>query len=608
MEITQRILSRTTLLPIVLVFGCHFAAHGASKCAKALSDPGIIGAISLISETLQIKHKNESIFAGNKLNQVLKSDSLFNSFEGSVSDKTFKWLLSEKNIFNSSKLPKDIDAFINLLQGAYIIKPGNIPQSYFDAQVEAQRLRGLTIKLNEANKTEITKLAIKDQKDSLHEWVNYFLSSDTNFYPTWFKQWSLHEMAKLGTFNKAQGYFNGRNESTVAPFPELNREALALTFDVLTRSINKQALPEKISEDLKASLKKKKFPQIYASALIASLPDINVLNTTQGHWIKFNKGSDSTLLSGSLKGHGTGWCTVGDSVAKEQLDSGDFYVYYSIDKNGDYKIPRLAIRMEDSQIGEVRGIAEKQNLDKKIAKTTILEEKLGEFGAEGIRYKKKTADMNKLSAIEEKNNSLKELTEDELRFLYEIDQKIEGFGYKSDPRIEDIKKQRDIKNDYAAIYNILPSEVSGNISDVLSGKCKVFIGHLMLKPEDNLLSINVIHVTGNLYADILVKSKGLESLQRIDGSAGFMSLKTAKGLKNLQWVGHSAEFRSLKTAKGLESLEYIGGSASFQLLTNAKAFKNLKYVGGHAYFHSLKPNAILKKATYRSMSYFKTLP
>ena len=46
---------------------------------------------------------------------------------------------------------------------------------------------------------------------------------------------------------------------------------------------------------------------------------------------------------------------------------GDFYVYYILDKNNEYKIPRIAIRLEGhNEIGEIRGIEENQNLEEEM--------------------------------------------------------------------------------------------------------------------------------------------------------------------------------------------------------------------------------------------------
>ncbi len=60
---------------------------------------------------------------------------------------------------------------------------------------------------------------------------------------------------------------------------------------------------------------------------------------TEGHWVKYEQGSDHVPLVISLQGHGTGWCTAGESTAKLQLKAGDFYVYYSLDGDGQPTIP-----------------------------------------------------------------------------------------------------------------------------------------------------------------------------------------------------------------------------------------------------------------------------
>ena len=94
----------------------------------------------------------------------------------------------------------------------------------------------------------------------------------------------------------------------------------------------------------------------------------------------------------SLEGRGTRWCTAGEETARQQLSNGDFYVYYTKDKNGEYKIPRIAIRMEGSSIGEIRGVASHQNLEPEMEE--VVEEKLKEF-PDRDKYKKKVHDMKK---------------------------------------------------------------------------------------------------------------------------------------------------------------------------------------------------------------------
>lgn len=128
----------------------------------------------------------------------------------------------------------------------------------------------------------------------------------------------------------------------------------------------------------------------------------------------------------SLKGYNTGWCIAGEETAKTQLKNGDFYVYYTLDNNNEYKVPRIAIRMEGNSIGEIRGIAAEQNIEPNMEK--VLEEKIKWF-PDKDKYYKKVNDMQLLTYIYEKNKNNIELSKEDLKFLYEIDNKIEGFGY-----------------------------------------------------------------------------------------------------------------------------------------------------------------------------------
>ena len=53
--------------------------------------------------------------------------------------------------------------------------------------------------------------------------------------------------------------------------------------------------------------------------------------------------------------------------------------------------------------------------------------------------------MKLLTLIDKKVNNNIELTLDELKFLYEIDDQIKGFGYEEDPRIKEIKRKGKLK-------------------------------------------------------------------------------------------------------------------------------------------------------------------
>ena len=138
-------------------------------------------------------------------------------------------------------------------------------------------------------------------------------------------------------------------------------------------------------------------------------------------------------------------------MCRKQIKNGDFYVYYTYDKDGNLVNPRLAIRMNGQyEICEVRGIDKNQDVE--LEMLDILERKLKKFlNNEGEKYKKKVHDMKLLTEIENKTNNKEELTEEELIFLYELDSFIEGFGWYEDPRIEEIINKRDTKEDIRRI-------------------------------------------------------------------------------------------------------------------------------------------------------------
>lgn len=130
------------------------------------------------------------------------------------------------------------------------------------------------------------------------------------------------------------------------------------------------------------------------------------------------------------------------------------------------KQPRIAIHMEGNSIAEVRGISEQQNLESDMEE--ILDKKLEEF-PDRYKYKKKVNDMEKLTSIYKEYRN-RNLTDNELRFLYEVDNRIDGFGYEEDPRIKEILSNRNFKKDLSIMFNCNENEISNDKQDVLDGK------------------------------------------------------------------------------------------------------------------------------------------
>ncbi len=357
----------------------------------------------------------------------------------------------------------------------FIIKPEEVPESYFELQQQVAREQGVEAEhIPEDMRRQMIETVIKDQKHSLDNWIDY-LSSEDAVYPTWFKYFVFRNITKLSQFDKSLGKFKERTDTTVAPYPDVYREPLAQICDMY----------EKVAEDNKL-LKtdpeiqrefSKSFPKLYAELITKSLSaSMEGREELKGEWIKYSQGNsrDADRLYKSLEGKGTGWCTAGRSTSETQINSGDFYVYYTYNANNEPVQPRIAIRMNGrNQIGEVRGILQHQALEPQM--NEILEGKLAEFGSEADKYKKKSGDMRLMTEIEKKTKSKVQLSREELEFLYEINSTIEGFGYQKDPRIEEIRSQRNIKEDTCIMFECKQEQIATNVGEV-DENTKAYIG------------------------------------------------------------------------------------------------------------------------------------
>ena len=490
--------------------------------------------------------------------------------------------VSETRSVNGEKLLK------SFYYDLYVIKPENIPDAYFQNQVRLARERGYgNIELTNEDKRRMTEEVIDDQKKSLDKWIEYFLyDEESKSYEMWEKFWVFQGLQNLGKYDKETGKFSKRDKSTVYPFPPVEREYIFTTLKLMEDFLK----DKKSEEDIKQALSTGNFKLLYEYVIKQSfLKGEHQSNSTDGKWIKYEQGSDYNILRNSLQGYYTGWCTAaGENFAKSQLAGGDFYVYYSLDKNGEAKVPRIAIRMDGKdKIGEIRGIADNQNMEPEMM--PILEEKLKEF-PDRDKYLKKEHDMKLLTLIDKKVNNNIELTLDELKFLYEIDGKITGFGYWEDPRIEEIKRKRNKRRDYSLIFNVKEEEVALFKEEWLNNpeKFKVLLDNIYL---DSLTCTDGLvlpqYVDGNIGLHYLTSAEGLVLPQYVGGTIDLHYLTSAEGLVLPQHVGNSIDLHSLTSAEGLVLPESIGGDIYLNSLTSAEGLVLPKYVGGFIDLSSL---------------------
>ena len=469
--------------------------------------------------------------------------------------------VSETRSVNGEKLLK------SFYYDLYVIKPENIPDAYFQNQVRLARERGYgNIELTEEDKRRMTEEVIDDQKKSLDKWIEYFLyDEESKSYEMWEKYWVFQGLQNLGKYDKETSKFSKRDKTTVYPFPPVEREYIFTTLKLMEDFLK----DKKSEEDIKQALSTGNFKLLYEYVIKQSfLKGEHQSNNNDGKWIKYEQGSDYNILRDSLQGYYTGWCTAaGENFAKDQLAGGDFYVYYSLDEHGEAKVPRIAIRMDGKdKIGEIRGIADNQNMEPEMM--PILEEKLKEF-PDKDKYLKKEHDMKLLTLIDKKVNNNIELNVDELKFLYEIDSKITGFGYRKDPRIEEIKRKRNERRDYSLIYNVKEEEIALSIQEWLNNpeKFKALPG-----------SIDSLYLTS---------AEGLVLPQLVGGNIELRSLASAEGLVLPKSIGGDIDLRSLASAEGLVLPESIGGSIFLDSLTSAEGLVLPKSIGRHIDLRSL---------------------
>ena len=490
--------------------------------------------------------------------------------------------VSETKSVNGEKLLK------SFYYDLYVIKPENIPDAYFQNQVRLARERGYgNIELTEEDKRRMTEEVIDDQKKSLDKWIEYFLyDEESKSYEMWEKYWVFQGLQNLGKYDKETSKFSKRDKTTVYPFPPVEREYIFTTLKLMEDFLK----DKKGEEDIKQALSTGNFKLLYEYVIKQSfLKGEHQSNSDDGKWIKYKQGSDYNILRDSLQGYYTGWCTAaGENFAKDQLAGGDFYVYYSLDKNGEAKVPRIAIRMDGKdKIGEIRGIADNQNMEPEMM--SILEEKLKEF-PDRDKYLKKENDMKLLTLIDKKVNDNIDLTLEELKFLYEIDGQIIGFGYGKDPRIEEIKRKRNERRDYSLIFNVKEEEVALSQKEWLNNpkKFKALPGNIdlgSLTSADGLVLPQ--HVGGNIFLSSLASADGLVLPESIGGGIDLRSLTSADGLVLPESIGGGMDLRHLTSADGLVLPQHIGGNIFLRHLTSADGLVLPQHVGGDIYLSSL---------------------
>jgi len=483
--------------------------------------------------------------------------------------------------------PRALHLLRNMATKRYFIQDGDvqIKEKIADAAIDVEKraARALghgDVEYTAEQRAERAEIAVTDLTSSLDGWITY-LSDPGEPYPDWFRYYVFRNVLQLSQYDKTKGVFPQRTVHTVKLFPDLDRAALGYVQDRISAAHDPTILANIRGEQTRAQapeselLTKEKakefanrsFAKQYAEAISVSgeiTPELR--KETRGEWKKYPQGKDARPLWSSLQSKGTAWCIAGYSTAEKYQGQGDFHVYYTHDSQGQPTIPRIAIRMEGNYtIGEIRGVQDTaQNLEGNML--PILDTKLLEFGIEGQKYVKKSADMKRLTNIEMRVKT-EPLTTDDLRFLYEVDGKIDGFGYQTDPRIKQILTGRDTRGDLAQAAGCLPTEVSLNQKEALSGQIKIHYGDLDLSK--------------------MTSGVGLKLPERITGSLNLSGLTSAKNTNFPSYIGGGVDLRGLTSTEGLNLPHAINGSLDLDSLISPDRLILPHTINGGLNLHSL---------------------
>jgi hypothetical protein len=398
------------------------------------------------------------------------------------------------------------------------------------------------------------------QKETLAQWVSYLEQSD---YDPAFKMLMLDAVVTSNYDYKLEKYFK-RNSTTIRNMAPFDAGTLAELYGMTE---NKELL--------------KTYAEIQADNASRVVKANMMKSTKEGKWLKFAGGdnvseaereTNANALSQLVQN--TFWCTK--TNAKSQLDGGDFYVY--VTEGTDMRpIPRIAVRMDGSDVGELRGNASsKQDLEPEmlpVAEKFLKEEIPGGSGQkwlDSIAFNKKakafaesidgsTLSMNMI-------NEFAKLASESAK--YNVDYGGNGF-------IERIEESIKAKVEAGDVTPELDGVIETSLGDA-NPRTKIFIGNMRGGVYDRLQNVEI--VIGNVR--IVTTEIVPPSLRVITGDLDLGS--DIKSLSNIETVGGEIYFgNSFSTLEDLGKIEVINGGYLFSPPTKIKKFDYLKTINGN---------------------------
>jgi len=403
------------------------------------------------------------------------------------------------------------------------------------------------------------------QKETLGEWLSYFKLSEYSI--------SLKYLLLKAVLNFNYDYKKNtlikRTNKTIRNFTPFDAGALGELIQSNSNSLLQDYTQIQISNS-KNILDKKELAK----------------TSSGGTWLKFDGGaktSEENRLENSKElsqlVQNTYWCTKTNS--KSQLNGGDFYVY--VTENNSEVFPRIAIRMNEDKVGEVRG-NNSSSQDLEIEMIPVAKEFLlnnigndsGEKWLDSIEYNEKAILLyDKLTESGLFKDSVEEFIELRIKESQYLLDYADRNGHVL--RIENFinEEVQELPNKF---YR--KGEVIFDLVDFDVKLTKIIVGNANFENSKltDLGNLTTIGGTANFRDS---KLTDLGKLTTIGGYADFENSKLTD-LGNLTTIGGYADFENSKLTD-LGNLTTIGGYANFEnsLVTD---LGKLTTIGGDAYF------------------------
>ena len=358
-------------------------------------------------------------------------------------------------------------ALLRVSSGKLIVRPENIPASYWATQEQIRRDNGQAGELSDHDKETLVADIQRKQHESLQAWTSYLGHEDCP-YPTWFKVYAFDGMSKMATFDSDKKQFRKRDKGTVAPFPHLDAAVLGKTYDAIAdfydlkqEDFTDQEEGSEASEtrdlQLEALVKSGNFNKLYSKFLLEKRVILKTPERSEdihGAWKEYLPGDEEALANAA---DGTPWCIASPTVGKNYLETGG-YGNSDIAHNEDSKAKFILFHLQDpetgrlaenacasirlgtdGQVAEISGLNEGQALED--ALVPEVEAKVKTLPG-GEKYLRAFADKQHLIAMDRKMQAGEyDFAQEDLDFIFEQGRKIETLDTynASDPRIKELR-------------------------------------------------------------------------------------------------------------------------------------------------------------------------